>query len=291
MPEESKAVNTEESAASEQVVNDTAEETATATPEQETTEQVETPESGKTPLANESVDEFGVPWKNRAMEWQRKATDNTSEERLRKIAQETLANSQTTKQPEYSISQLEQYAMEHPETRPWVEEEKFKLLQKRAQEATSAEIQAVEQKRFGELRKQQSFQFVAQTYPQIFQKDNWGNVVFNNQHPLTQEIGRIMQDPRFANDPEGLMAAADMAYGRLSRMHSPNEVRKVKKLEQSIKKIQKGTLIEGNGSTQTVSSKTDLRKAIDQVASDGTVASTKDAMKAMFKKMGHINED
>lgn len=291
MPEELKAVNTEESATSEQVVNDTAEETAAATPEQETTEQVETPESGKTPLANESVDEFGVPWKNRAMEWQRKATDNTSEERLRKIAEETLANSKTTKAPEYSISQLEQYAMEHPETRPWVEEEKFKLLQKRTQEATSQEIQAVEQKRFGELRKQQSFQFVAQTYPQIFQKDNWGNTVFNNQHPLTQEIGRIMQDPRFANDPEGLMAAADMAYGRLSRMHSPNEVRKVKKLEQSIKKIQKGTLIEGNGSTQTNSGKSDIRKAIDQVASDGTVESTKNAMKLMLKKMGHITED
>jgi hypothetical protein len=64
--------------------------------------------------------------------------------------------------------------------------------------------------------------YVTDSYPELFIKDNLGNKVWNIQHPMMQYINQIMQDPRFANDPEGLSAAADMAYGRYSRMSNAN---------------------------------------------------------------------
>ena len=79
-------------------------------------------------------------------------------------------------------------------------------------------IKAVETKKEAEVRKQQSFNYVASTYPEVFVRNQNGQILgINNQSPMAQQINVLMNDPRFANDPEGLMAAADIAYARVSR--------------------------------------------------------------------------
>ena len=125
MEEIKKDVNTEESSSSEEQVSEKeVDATTTASPEQETTEQQSTQEQGQ--AQDEAVDEMGVPWKNRAMEWQRKFQENANEDNIRKVAQEVLEQQKQHKaqEKEYTIAELEQFAIANPAHRPWVEEEK-----------------------------------------------------------------------------------------------------------------------------------------------------------------------
>jgi len=206
----------ETSTAEKDVVKEDAEQTTAAeeTTTQETTEQ--TQEESK-PQQVSPVDEKGVPWMNRFYESERKSKELI--ENLDTKLGELLSNKNTQAQPkEYTISELEQFAMNNPEHRPWVEEQKAQIIQKNVSKITQQEIQAVEHKKTAEIKRRDSFNYVANSYPECFVKDNFGNLQWNNQSPLVQQIGYTMKDPRFANDPEGLVGAADMAYGRVARM-------------------------------------------------------------------------
>ena len=129
---------------------------------------------------------------------------------------------------------METFAIQNPTYRPWVEEQKALVIQKNVAKVAQDEIKVVEEKRTSEQKRQNAFQYVVQSYPDCFIKDTFGNLQWNNQNPLVQQMGFIMNDPRFAKDPEGLVAAADMAYGRIARMQSGQNQKKVKN---SIKKL------------------------------------------------------
>jgi hypothetical protein len=204
---------------------------------------------------------------------------------------EILSKQTTQIQPEYSISQYEQFAIDHPEQRPWVEEQKAQIIQKNVAKIAQSEIKAVDEKRTAEQKKQNSYGYVVQTYPECFVRDNFGNLQWNNQHPMVQQIGQIMNDNRFKNDPEGLIAAADMAYGRMARMQSSQTQKKVKTLQQNLKKVQKGTLIEGAGQQATKSVKDELTKAKEVLFSKiGNKDAAHNVVKAYLKKYGVIEE-
>jgi len=282
-----KDVNTEESSASEQEVVNTEEQTTSTeeTTTQETTEQ--TQEEGKTQQFS-PVDEKGVPWMNRYHESERKSKELL--ENLESKMGEILSQ-RTQSQPEYSIAQLEQYAIEHPEQRPFVEEKKAEIIQKNVAKIAQTEIKAAEEKQTAQQKRQSAYSYVVNAYPECFVKDSFGGLQWNNQNPLVQQIGQIMNDSRFKNDPEGLVAAADMAYGRLARMQSSQTQRKVKTLQQNLKKIQKGTLTEGSGQQTVTASKDELTKAKERLKTklnDKTAA--RDAVRAYLKKSGVIEE-
>ena len=286
MAEEVKDVNASESSTEEQVVEKPAEETAAAeTTQPETTgqptEETVTQEESKPQY--EAVDEFGVPYKNRAMEWQRKTAELT--ERLPQLIQEAVAKGQgqTSQERQYSISELEAYAIQHPEYRPWVEEQKSKILQEQVGKVAEEKVREIEQKRTAEIKKAQSFQYVKQIYPEMFITDPLGNAVWNNQHPLTQQVGIIMQDPRFANDPDGLMAAADIAFARLSRIQNTNTQKKVKTLKQNLRKVQKQTLVEGAGVKSTAPARSERQKALEKLAKTGSIEDAKSAIGEILK--------
>jgi hypothetical protein len=103
------------------------------TPETTATQETVIPaEEGKTqPEAlTEAVDEQGVPWKNRAFEWQRKTQEMS--ERLPEIIQTELQKFKQSSEPapkKYTVAELEAFAQQSPEYRPWVEEQKAQLLQ------------------------------------------------------------------------------------------------------------------------------------------------------------------
>jgi len=284
MPEE-KDVNTSESSTEEQVVEKSAEETAEAeTTQPETTEQSseETVTQEESKPQYEAVDEFGVPYKNRAMEWQRKTAELT--ERLPQLIEEAVARGrETTQERQYSIAELETFALQNPQQRPWVEEQKAKLLQEQIGKITEEKVKAAETKSEAKIIRGQAYQYVTQNYPEMFIKDTFGNMVFNNQHPLTQQVGLIMQDPRFANAPDGLMAAADIAFARYSRAQNANTQRKVKTLNQNLRKVQKQTLVEGSGTKASPQTRSEKQKALEKLSKSGSMEDAKLAIGEILK--------
>lgn len=291
MPEPNEEVKqSEETSTSEQdVAKDVEQETTTEeTTTQETTEQTQE-ESKPQKQEFSPVDEKGVPWMNRYHESERKSRELL--ENLESKMGEILSKQSTQSQPEPSISQLEQFALERPDQRPWVEEKKAEIIQKGAARLAQNEFKAVEEKRTAEQKRQNAYNYVVQTYPECIVRDNFGNTQWNLQHPMVQHMGVIMQDKRFVNDPEGLLVAADIAYGRMARTQSGQTQKKVKVLQQNLKKVQKGTMIEGGGQQATKSTKDELTKAKEALfanRSDKKVAHN--VVKAYLKKYGVIEE-
>jgi len=231
----------------------------------------------------EAVDEFGVPYKNRTFEWKRKYEDTI--EKMPSLIDEAVKNSfqqyGQAPQKEYTIAELEQFAINSPEHRPWVEEQKAQVIRKQLTGEFEQKIKAVETKKEAEIRKQQSFNYVASAYPDVFVKSPQGQVVgINNQNPLTQQINVLMQDPRFANDPEGLMAAADIAYARLSRSQQGVNQQKENQLKAEVKHLQKQTMVEGGGK-QNVQAVPAHRVALDKAKQTGNLKDVAAALKAM----------
>lgn len=270
---------TEDSSTPEEQVQENAEDTATASPEQETTEeQPETPAQGE--AQPEAVDETGVPWKNRAMEWQRKLQEVASEEAIERVARKLIQETSKPQEREYTISELEQYAIQHPEYRPWVEEQKAKIIQKQVAQVTDERVRAIEQKNEAAARRQHAYQYVSTAYPECFVRDAMGNMQWNNSHPMTQYIGALMRDKRFSEDPEGLAGAADIAYARVVRSQQEQSKKKVKTLQQNLKKVQRGAMISGGGTQQdSIKGKTGYKKAMDAFYSTGTRESLKEVLK------------
>ena len=299
MPEPKKDVEgASESSAEEQVKEEVvkqegAESTEQSTEQesQESTEQSteqESQETGQSQPAPEAVDEYGVPYKNRAMEWQRKAAEMA--ENLPKLIQEQLAQArQQPQERQYTIEELESWALDHPEARPQVEAQKARIIQEQIGRDTEQRIKASESKREGEIKRQTAYQYVNKTYPEMFTKDALGNSQWNNQHPMTQQLGYIMQDKRFANDPEGLMAAADIAFARYSRMQLPQNQKKVKVLQQQVKKIQQKTLLEGAGQSGDTQRKSNFQKAKAEFVRTGSKESGSTAIREYLKEKGVID--
>jgi len=283
--EEQPAVNTTESApveATQEVVNQEAQPTSEPQTTQPTTETA-TPPAGQ--QTYDAVDEFGVPYKNRTFEWKRKYEETI--DRLPNMIEEAVKGSiQQYGKPQekkYTIAELESFAQQSPEHRPWVEEQKSQLLREQLTNEFEQKIKAVETKKESEIRRQQSFNYVATTYPDVFVKNQTGQIMgINNQNPMAQQINFLMNDPRFANDPEGLMAAADIAYARLSRNQLTANQVKEQKLKAEVKHLQKQTMVEGGGNAN-VQAVPEFRKAIDKAKQSGSLKDTAAALAAIAK--------
>jgi len=295
MPKENEDVELEESSASEQeqASEETAEETAAASPEQETTEdsqeQSQTQKQGDaSKTAGDALDEFGIPWKNRAMEWQRKFHETT--ESIPKMVEEALSKNQP-KQHQYTIAQLEQYAIENPEYRPWVEEEKAKIIQSNVAKLAEDRFKEVEVKQKADSVRQQSWQW-ATNHPRLqecFATNPMGQKAWNPQHPLTQMISVYMQEPDLKARPDALMLASKLALADYLDFQNSQNQGKTKKLQQSLKKVQKQTFVEGSG-TKPVAGKTSFQKARERLAQTGSKQDAKLAVSEYLRSIGAISE-
>jgi len=231
------------------------------------------------------VDEFGVPYKNRTFEWKRKYEDTI--EKLPNLIEEAVKGSiQQYGKPQehkYTVAELEAFAQQSPEHRPWVEEQKSQLLREQLTNEFEQKIKAVETKKEAEVRKQQAFNYVTSTYPDVFVKNQLGQIMgINNQNPMAQQINVLMNDPRFANDPDGLSAAADIAFARVSRNQMGLNQMKEQKLKAEVKHLQKQTLVE-SGAKQNVQAVPEYRKAIEKAKQTGTLKDTAAALAAIAR--------
>lgn len=283
MPEE--VVNSETPTPSqEQVV-----ETPAKTTPQETTEAPVTTTPAPAPTVS-AVDEFGVPWQNRASEWRRKTEELV--DKLPQMLDERLnAFSQQT-QRKYTVEELEAFATQtdNPAYSQWARSEIRKLDEEKMAGVIRSEIGKFQKEQTDTVKRQQANQYVAQMYPDAFLKNQAGQIVgWNNQHPLTQQIGLIMQDPRFANDPEGLMAASDIAWARLQRIQQPMAQQKIQQQKEEIKNLQRSTLVEG-GTRTNVPSVPEYRSVIDKAKKTGNLRDVAEALNAMAKARKETQE-
>lgn len=229
-------------------------------------------------------DESGVPWKNRAMEQERKRKEIT--EKIPDIVKEELQKAR--QQQGYSLDQLNQFSEQYPEAQPWVEQQKEEIRRKRTKQDMQEVLAEKERKEQQRVQKQQSLNYVVQSYPDMFKVDNGKAVAWKKDHPMYQTMSGLMKNPKFANDPEGLAAASDIAYGRYVRNNPKKETPKEKKMKRATKKLQKNSLPEGGG--KEVAESSPAKKALDKVKQTGSKKDARAAVRQILQQQGQIEE-
>lgn len=284
-------VNTEESSTPEQEVQEDVNtpETEESSPSENENAQ---PEEGKNQDAAEALDPSGVPWKNRAMEWQRKSQElaQSLPEIVEKTMQSTLAkHQQQSETREYTIAELEAFAQQKPEYRAWVEDQKAQIIQKNLLKQFDEKLAAKEKQTQVQTVRQQAEAEVVKTFPNMFVKDSQGNVAWNQNDVMTQKVAEYMRDPEFVNNPRGLLIAAKQAYADLA-MSGQMQIQKTNKdLKKQVKSLEKKTFIEGGGKSPQPS-KPPLRAAQERLAQTGKVKDAQAAVAEIFKLKGWIKE-
>ena len=284
MPEDDKDVKLASSTNEETTVNATEEVAESASVEQTEANLTET----ATNVASEEVDERGVPWKNKALEYERKLRETS--DRLPQVIQEEIrkANEQV-KSPKYTVQELEQFAIENPQHRPWVEAEKMKLLEERLESSQNQRIERERQAIQAQAVRKEAEAWVTQAYPEMFVKDSYGRLNWKNDHPMTGLVSQYMADPRIQSQPDALRIAAKLAYADMAVSKVNSSQSQVKKLKTEVKKIQQKTLTEGN--TRPASASTDSKKAsLEQLARTGSEKDARTAVRDILKQAGMIKD-
>ena len=278
------------------------EEKTEETPVEEATEQEQSTEGDEVTDTEETVeekpetvamDEFGVPYRNRYEESKRKYNqllDTIPEyiDKAIKASAEKYAPKQT--EPEYTEEQLDAYARANPEATGWVESKKKELRDKMIETKVQTEIQKIQQQAHAENVKRQSLAYVQATYPDAFVKNEQGQVIgWNAKSSLAQRIAQYCENPAIKNNPEGLVAAAKMAYADLAQANATKTEKTVKKLKAETSKLKKKTLVEGSGGVPTETPS--FRKQIDHAKQTGNVQDVKAAMKEILKARGVLEEE
>ena len=262
------------------------------TPETTATQETVIPaEEGKTqPEAlTEAVDEQGVPWKNRAFEWQRKTQEMS--ERLPEIIQTELQKFKQSSEPapkKYTVAELEAFAQQSPEYRPWVEEQKAQLLQDQLNKTLDARLKASEEQTQKATLRQQSEAAVVRQFPNMFVKDANGMVSWNHADPMTQRMSAYLQEPELKANPRGLEVAAKLAYADLAMAGVPIKAQVEQKLKTQVKSLEKKVMTEGAG-RPVVPQTTPMRKSIERLAQTGNLTDAKDAVQEYFKAIGRLS--
>ncbi len=284
MPEDDKDVKLASSTNEETTVNATEEVAESASVEQTEANLTET----STNVVSEEVDDRGVPWKNKALEYERKLRETS--ERLPQVIQEEIrkANEQV-KSPKYSVQELEQFAIENPQHRPWVEAEKMKLLEERLESSQNQRIEKERQAIQAQAVRKEAESWVTQAYPEMFVKDSYGRLSWKNDHPMTGLVSQYMADPRIQSQPDALRIAAKLAYADMAVSKVSSSQSQVKKLKTEVKKIQQKTLTEGN--TRPASISTDSKKAsLEQLARTGSEKDARTAVRDILRHAGMIKD-
>lgn len=290
-------VNAEASSTSETAVNEqTAETTATETTattetieqtQGESQETTQTANVTQVPINSELYDERGIPWKNRALEFQRKFDETQTN--LPKLIAEEVAKISQPQQKKYSIAELEQFAQANPEHRAWVEEEKAKVLKDSLSREFDQRIEATAKAQRDESVKRETFNHVLSRFPDLAIRDQQGNFLgWNNVNPMTQAVGKYMSSPDLAGRPDGLLVAAKLAYADIAMQKLPDTNKTIRTLKNQVRKAQAGTMLEGGG--RKPGSENPVRKHIERFAASGNKADAVGAMKEIFKARGVIKE-
>jgi hypothetical protein len=235
----------------------------------------------------EAYDEAGVPWKNRAMEYQRKAQELTElKEQIKQIQQ---AQSQPQK---YTAEELRAFAAstDNAEHRVWALNELDKVTKQEQASVVRKELDTWKRQQDELLIKQQSFNQVISRNPDIIVKDATGNFAgWNPQSPLFQRISFYMQNPEIGNNPRGLEVAEAFAMRDLSFAQKPATQQKIAQQANQLKSLQKKVLVEGSGnnSQPTQSSR---QSFVERAKQTGTMKDATQAVGAILRETGMMRD-
>lgn len=266
---------------------------------QETTQQQSVPPSPEGVNQEGDVDERGVSYKNRAIEYQRKLDlANRQYQELQRSLPEIVEQAvakvlpQQSSQPQYTEEQLIQYKNEvdDPKQRAWAEIELRRLEEKKSEKKFNSILEERDRKDRFEREQQSALGEVYRKYPLAFNPDgSW-----NANHPLTQRIWNIYNSrPVFKQDGMGLLGAADMAFAGYALERQPDLARETKQLKRQVKNLQKAILVEGGGQSAPKTTKSALVNAVDNMASKKYTSDSdlKNVAMELLKARGFIKEE
>lgn len=245
-----------------------AEDTAVAQPEQEQTEQ----QFKERPQINIDA------------EIERK-TSRKLEEIIPKIVEAVKVNNQPQQQ-EYTFAQLEAFALERPEQRPWVEEQKEVIRQKKLREELSV-IRREDEKRFTETQVRQQVENTVLNDPKFsdaFVALPNGQKTWNPNSKLAQLIGQYMQDERIKSQPDGLLVAAKLARADLLDTVVPKSQQTLESLKRQNAQLKNKTMVEGGGVPTQAAPKDPLKEAKDRLARTGSMRDAQAVIAEYLKK-------
>ena len=253
-------------------------------PEQavETTETIEqAPIIPPVQAVNPDVDEYGVPWKNRAMELRRKLEETV--DRLPQIIDEKLKTVQTQAQtPTYTFEQLEAYKLQNVSDAnivAWATGEQRKLQMAENKKLFEEVTGTRERQRDFETGRQQAFETVKQKYPDALNQNS-------QMHGLVKQY---MQMPEFANRADGLFWAAKMAKADMLENQAPVLQQKVQAQKAEIKQAQKASLTEGAGRKITTSVPAQTM-AIESLRKTGSMKDAENAIGSILRAKGILGD-
>lgn len=232
------------------------------------------------PVAQPDVDEFGVPWKNRAMEYRRKSEELA--ERLPQIIDEKLSKLNQPQTPQYTYEQLEAYKLQNssdPQVVSWATGEQRKLQRAEDDRRLQELLGSRDRQREVELGRQRAFETVKQKYPDALKQDS----------PMYNLVKEYMQIHEFANRPDGLFFAAKMAKADLLESQAPILQQKVQTQKAEIKQAQKASFTEGAGRRVTTSV-SPVNTAVESLRKTGSMRDAESAIGAILRQKGIITE-
>ncbi len=232
------------------------------------------------PVAQQDVDEYGVPWKNRAMEYRRKSEELA--ERLPQIIDEKLSKISQPQTPTYTYEQLEAYKLQNSTDAnvvAWATGEQRKLQRAEDDKRLQELLGSRDRQRELETGRQRAFEAVKQKYPDAL----------NQNSPMYNLVREYMQIPEFANRPDGLFFAAKMAKADMLESQAPILQQKVQTQKAEIKQAQKASLTEGAGRRVTTSV-SPINSAVDSLRKSGSMRDAENAIGAILRQKGIITE-
>lgn len=294
--DEKEVVNPEETSAApeqEQIpVNDQPAED-TAAPSTQDTEEPNQQENQ--PPTTQDVD-----WKNRYMESQRKL--NEMPQVIKQTVEEVLATKKDQPQQytRENIPQLRQYAKDNPQYADWVDNQIEDIRSRDLANTIKAEVSNMKKEQVDTRTREQSEQWVL-NHPKF--KDCFTidpitkGKVWNMGNPLTALMGQVLNtvDPatgKLVKDrADGLVVAAEMAYGRYALSSENQAVVKQQQLRKDLRKSQKVTMTPMGGNAPIQAVRGGVRKALDNFNKSYAKSDLRDATRAHLVSIGLIKEE
>lgn len=220
-------------------------------------------------------------------EWRRKyegLVDN-----LPKLIEEQVTKVQQPKEREYTVSELESFAQQNPEHRPWVEEQKLKLIEdrigKRFDEQRKADVERV---KHDQIRSQAEQQVVNdQRFSEAFIVNANGAKTINPQSKLAQLMSSYMEEMRRdgINRPDAILIAAKLARADLLDVQNPQTEQKLDSIKRQNQQLKSKMMIEGGGQQTGQSLKDSFVEARERLAKTGTRKDAQMAVREYLRKI------
>lgn len=253
MPEEQEQGVIAESPTAEQM-QDVIEESSPSQEQSFSEEIIDNPAQGEEPLeidtsSLQAVDERGVPLKNVESEWKRKF-EQFVEKQPDLISEAVKAALSSTQSQQQEVTEDQLLSVLHDDTgqftsanKVWAQQELRKREEARLSNMINETLQTKKRQDEEARIRQQSEAMLVQQFPQMFAKDASGKISgWNTDNQMTKALAQYMQDPTFANQPDGILKAAKLAYADTMLSSKGKETSSTQRLQAENAQLKRATM-------------------------------------------------